>query len=66
MATYQNGQNKNRHIKSEVKMYLVSEQEWNAIHPFYGRLLNTAQIWMSYFAKAMLGHADTDSLLILN
>jgi len=34
-ATYQNGQNKNdRHIKSEVKMYLVSEQEWNAIRQF--------------------------------
>jgi len=26
-ATYQNGQNKNGHMKSEVKMY-VSEQEW--------------------------------------
>jgi len=42
-ATYQNDHNKNSHINSEVKMYLVSEQERNAICPFHGRLLNTAQ-----------------------
>ena len=52
-ATYQNGQNKNGHIKSEVKTYLVSEQEWIQFVRFAANYW-TLLIWMSNFAKASM------------